>query len=158
MNVLDAAHRIGHEYPGGTEALALRVGIRPAVLRAKLNPNADTNHLTIVESVRIQQIAGRKDILQAMALELNAAVIDLPAYEDKDVAGAILQTVAEFGAYMADIHAALDDNRITPNELKHLEQDLIKVIADASRLQSLLAGMSGPIPHNKKPIEVRVHK
>ena len=74
MNIQDAAHRIGHEYPGGAVALAHRMGINPTVFNSKLNPNNATHHLTLAEAQRMQQLTGRTDILEAMASGLPLAL------------------------------------------------------------------------------------
>ncbi|PNE77837.1 hypothetical protein A8H37_06130 [Burkholderia thailandensis] len=42
MNILDTAHAVAHNYPGGCESLAPRLGVSPAVLRSKVNPNTGT--------------------------------------------------------------------------------------------------------------------
>jgi len=142
MNVLDAAHRIAHEYPGGAEALAPRMGIGPAVFRSKLNPTTETHHLTLREAVRLQQLALRYDVLHAMADELGHVAIPLPAVADGEVAHALARTCAEFGEYLGRIDQALRDGEVTPNELKRLEKELTEMIAQAAHMQSLLAGMS----------------
>lgn len=50
MNVTDAAYDTVHQHPGGSEALAPRLGISAAVLRGKVNPNSDRNLLSLQEA------------------------------------------------------------------------------------------------------------
>ncbi|WP_341772648.1 phage regulatory CII family protein, partial [Burkholderia pseudomallei] len=45
MNIIDAAYAVVHDYPGGSESLAPRLGMSAAVLRNKVNPNNATHHL-----------------------------------------------------------------------------------------------------------------
>lgn len=142
MNVIDAAHRIAHDYPGGAEALAPRMGIGPAVFRSKLNPNTETHHLTLRESVRLQQLTGRYDVLHAMAAELGHVVIPLPAVPEGEIAHALARTCAEFGEYLGCVEQALRDGVITPNEIKQLEKELTAMIAQAVQMQSLLVNMA----------------
>lgn len=53
MNVKDATHATVHDYPGGAESLAPRMGIKsPQVLRNKVNPTTDTHHLRLDEAIR----------------------------------------------------------------------------------------------------------
>ena len=47
MNVVDAAYLAVHTYPGGSESLGPRIGMSPAVLRNKVNPNCSTHHLSL---------------------------------------------------------------------------------------------------------------
>lgn len=142
MNVLDAAHSIGHDYPGGVEALAVRMGIRPAVLRAKLNPNADTNHLTIKEAQSLQQLTGRRDIVIAMADELGGAFVELPDVADEGLQHAICRSVSQFGAYMQKIDEALADKKVTRNESKELASALIGHISRVAHIQAILQRMA----------------
>lgn len=140
MNIEDAAHRIGHEYPGGAKALAERMGIRQAVFNSKLNPNTTTHHLTLLESVRMQQLAGRCDILYAMAEALDHVVLPKPQVADEDVGHALARTCAEFGDYLREVDASMKDARVSANERKRLERELVEMIAAATRLQAVLAG------------------
>ncbi len=80
MNILDAAHRIGHEYPGGAGVLADRLGINRVVFNSRLNPNLPSHHLSLLDSLRMQQLAGRQDVLHAMASELGFVCIPAGAY------------------------------------------------------------------------------
>lgn len=143
MNVLDAAHRIGHEYPGGAGVLAARMNIGHTVFNSKLNPNTTTHHLYLSEAVLMEQLANRFDILYAHADALNHVAIPLPAVEDEDVGHALTQTCAQFGDYLRRVDESLKDGKVTPNERKALERELTEMIAAATHLQSLLAGKVG---------------
>ncbi len=144
MNTLDAAHRVTSEYPGGAEALAHRLGMRPAVLRAKCNPNGPANgsnyQLSMTDVLRIQVITGRFDILQAFAEECGFVAIPLPDAHALDVPHALAMTCAEFGDYLREVDKALSDGRVTPNEVKRLEAALTALITSATGLQSVLTG------------------
>ncbi len=143
MNVLDAAYRIGAEYPGGTKALAIRMGMSPAVLLGKLNPNTNTHHLRLDEAVTMQMLSGRADVLIAMADELGHVCIPKPDVGDEDISHALAHTCAEFGDYLRKVDDCLKDGKITPNERKGLERELSEMIAAATHLQALLAGKVG---------------
>lgn len=145
MNVIDAAHRIGLDYPGGIEALAVRMGKNPAVLRSKLNPNCATHGLMLEEAVHMQSVTGQRDIVVAMAEELGGVYVqqDIDSgTSDVDLSRNILGTVAQFGKWMHGIEVAVDDDRVTPHEAKEMQGLLIEMIARASRLQSILSAMS----------------
>lgn len=144
MNTIDAAHRICEEFPGGAKALALRLGMRPAVLRAKCNPNGPANgstyQLGIIDAQRMQAMAGRFDILHAFADECGHACIPLPDAHEDDFMHRLAKTCAEFGDYMREVDRAMSDGRVTPNEVKRLEANLTEMIAAATGLQSMLTG------------------
>jgi hypothetical protein len=148
MNVQDAAHLIGHEYPGGAKALAERMGINQAVFNSKLNPNTVTHHLTLVESLRMQQLAGRFDILHAMADELGFVCIAKPHLSDDCTTQTITRTCAEFGDFMREVNEALQDGDVTRNELLEVQKELLDLIAAATALGSHLEGRL------RKPLKV----
>lgn len=144
MNTIDAAHRICAEFPGGAAALAHRLNMRPAVLRAKCNPNGPANgstyQLGIIDAARMQAVAVRFDILHAFADECGHTCIPLPDAHGNDLPQAMAKTCAEFGDYLREVATAMGDGRITPNEVKRLEANLTEMIAAAAGLQALLAG------------------
>lgn len=142
MNIQDAAHRIGHEYPGGAVALAHRMGIGPVVFNSKLNPNTLTHHLSLAEAQRMQLLTGRTDILEAMADELGYVVVKIPdCAHDVDIAKATRKAVIEFGEWINQIDRSLDDGAVTQNELKAIEKELVEMMAQAQRLTAALASV-----------------
>jgi len=144
MNIQDAAHRIGHEYPGGAVALAHRMGINQTVFNSKLNPNNTTHHLTLAEAQRMQLLTGRTDVLEAMASELGFVVIHRPGTADGcDIPSATRRSMVEFGEWMREVDAALSDGRVTPNEVRAIERELVQMIGQAQSLTACLSGMTG---------------
>ena len=142
MNILDAAHRIGHEYPGGAVALAHRMGIGPVVFNSKLNPNTVTHHLGLAEAQRMQLLTGRTDILSAMADELGYVIVKIPdCAHDLDIAKSTRKAVVEFGEWMNQIDRSLDDGHVSQNELKAIEKELVEMMAQAQRLTAALASV-----------------
>lgn len=144
MNIIDAAHMIGHDYPGGAGALAVRMGIGHVVFNNKLNPNNTTHHLTLVESLRMQQLAQRYDILFAMAEACG--FICIPA-EQQDSTEGVDQQLAklckEAGEYIATVGAAIEDGRITGAEVKRCETELSHLLNQAQAIQKQITAMRG---------------
>ena len=141
MNIQDAAHMLGHEYPGGAGALADRMGISRAVFNSKLNPNTPTHHLTLVESLRMQQLAERYDILFAMAEACGFFCIPTAASDNEHIERDIAKLCKEFGDYLARVTSAVEDGNVTGNELKDTERELSELIASAQAVQARVAGM-----------------
>lgn len=141
MNILDAAHLTGHEYPGGAGALAQRMGIGHVVFNNKINPNNTTHHLTLVEAMRMQQLAGRFDVLFAMAEACGFICLPTPESHPETITTEIATLCREFGEYIAQVAAAAEDGRITGNELKRCEAELSDMLASANVLQASLAAM-----------------
>lgn len=77
MNIIDAAHALVHDYPGGSESLAPRLGMSAAVLRNKVNPNNQTHHLSLNEAVKATDVANDERVLEAWAAERGSAVVKI---------------------------------------------------------------------------------
>lgn len=137
MNVQDAAHSIAHDY--GVEAMAVRLGIRYKVLNSQVNPNDPTHVLGLVTAVRMQQLAGRYDILYAMAESLDHVCIRKPSMTDIDVSEATATVCVEFGHFIQEVTETMRDKKVTRNELKKMQRELTDLIAAATSLHSVVA-------------------
>lgn len=120
MNVQDAAYSTVHNYPGGSESLAPRVGLSAAVLRGKVNPHNDRNILSLAEASRIMGVTGDFRVLHALAGEHGFTLTPIAGEGGADVAVAMLGTAAAGGDLAEAIAGALQDDRISPNELAEI--------------------------------------
>lgn len=141
MDVRDAAYLIAHHYPGGVAALAARMGVNPGVLQNKLNPNNDTHHLRLDESVLLQQVAGSPAILHAMAQQLGfTCVRATPAQDGGDPVEAFMALAmahADFTRAVAD--ALHGKETVSKNELRRATDMANDLIATVGALVSVLA-------------------
>ncbi len=145
MNYADAAYHTVHDYPGGAPSLSPRLGVGATILGNKVNPNCETNRLTMDEAVRLQEITGDARILRAMAEQLGYAVFRMPVFEgvsDQAVLETITTIWARQGELGGDIHAAFADSRITSAEFNKINSDVFSVVAAMmemlNRLQQLV--------------------
>lgn len=144
MNVADAAHAVVHDYPGGSESLAPRIGMSAAILRNKVNPNCLTHHLTLAEADRITSVTGDMRIAHAFAASHGGVVVQM---DEGDTGSdmAVLEVMAGLwstnGTLGTEVHSALADGLLT-----HIEQARIreaayalqrKVVALVGRLDSM---------------------
>lgn len=116
MNILDAAHKTVHAYPGGSESLAPRIGMSPAVLRNKVNPNNVTHHLSLAEAGEIMSVTGDDRILHALAANHGYTLQPVDAPSSGSIMTAMLGAAAAKGDLAEILAQSLADNRITPNE------------------------------------------
>ncbi|MEO6103124.1 MAG: phage regulatory CII family protein [Pseudoxanthomonas sp.] len=126
MNVADAAYAVVHDYPGGSESLAPRLGMSAAILRNKVNPNNTTHHLTLSEAQKLTAITGDARILQASAREMGGVYLDAPTSDDAAASDmAVLELVAAVGGTQGElfttIHQALADGRLEPAEFQRIK-------------------------------------
>jgi hypothetical protein len=116
VNVLDAAHRTVHAYPGGSESLGPRIGIVPAVLRSKVNPNCHSHRLAIDEADLIMGATGDLSILQALAANHGCTLQRIDGSAPGSLFGAHLASTGASGDLAGVLAAALADGRVSANE------------------------------------------
>ncbi|WP_064746787.1 phage regulatory CII family protein [Lysobacter antibioticus] len=136
MNVSDAAHQTVKSYPGGAEALAPRMGMSGALLRGKVNPNSDRNHLTLQEADELMGLTGDYRILHALNAAHGFVATPAEAEEGADLLTSSLAAQGGFGELALTLQQALADGVITSNELKQFEAIGASVQALVLRLVS----------------------
>ena len=143
MNVEDAAHLIAHDCEGGVKSLAPRMGIGARVFNGKVDPRDKGHILGLSEAVRMQQLTGRKEILYAMADTLDCVCLPKPSCSDEsaDVSTLMANACAEFGDYLRETDKAMHDRKVTPNEVKRLQKELMELICASTRLHQRMASM-----------------
>lgn len=123
MNIIDAAYRTVHDYPGGSVALGPRVGISDAVLRNKVNPNNGTHHLTLAEASCVMGITGDHAILRALADEHGYVLVAIgEATGECSVLERLLSVDGAKGDLAQAIREAVADDVITANELQRINR------------------------------------
>lgn len=151
MNVADAAHCVVHDYPGGAESLAPRVGVGAAVLRSKVNPNTVTHHLSMLEASRLTGLTNDMRILHAFAAE-HGRVVVTPADGDDASDMAVLEVMAAMWSTNGDlgtaVHKALADGVLTGAELAVIEEAAIRHQQKIASLLHRLKAMAQPEPGN----------
>ncbi|MCJ8005715.1 phage regulatory CII family protein [Staphylococcus aureus] len=129
MNVTDAAYDTVHQYPGGSEALAPRMGMSAATLRGKVNPNTDRNLLSLQEADTLMARTGDYRILHALCAEHGFIAQRVDAPESGTLITALLAAAAAKGDLAELVSEAMADNRITPNEADAIARACQQVMA-----------------------------
>ncbi|KAG0920412.1 hypothetical protein G6F32_015614 [Rhizopus arrhizus] len=129
MNVTDAAYDTVPQYPGGSEALAPRMGMSAATLRGKVNPNTDRNLLSLQEADALMARTGDFRILHALCAEHGFIAQRVDAPESGTLITALLSAAAAKGDLAELVSKAMADNRITPNEADDISRACQQVMA-----------------------------
>ncbi|WNB79611.1 MULTISPECIES: phage regulatory CII family protein [Stenotrophomonas] len=129
MNVTDAAYDTVHQYRGGSEALAPRMGMSAATLRGKVNPNTDRNLLSLQEADTLMARTGDYRILHALCAEHGFIAQRVDAPESGTLITALLSAAAAKGDLAELVSEAMADNRITPNEADAIARACQQVMA-----------------------------
>jgi hypothetical protein len=120
MNIADAAYAVVHDYPGGSESLAPRLGMSAAVLRNKVNPHNTTHHLSLAEALRMCELTGDRRIAVSFAEELGLAVVEMLSPEnctDAELVEWMSKSWKTNGDIGEEVSATLADGRVEPHEV-----------------------------------------
>lgn len=143
MNILDAAHKTVHDYPGGSESLAPRIGMSAAVLRNKVNPNNTTHHLTVSEADAIMGVTGDDRMLHALAAHHGYTLQAIDAPSSGSIMTAMLAAAIAKGDLAEVLVHSMSDNRITPNEASDIARACAAVQAAVAQVsQHATAGVA----------------
>lgn len=128
MDVMDAAYDTVHDYPGGSESLAPRVGIGARVLRNKVDPKCETHHLTLNEARRIMARTNDHRMLAALNEEFGylppIPCVPFAGVSDKALLETFTNLMARLGEFSQEFHSAIADGRVTQIEINEMTKDL----------------------------------
>lgn len=138
QDVDDAAFRIAHQFPGGVPALAQRMGVPASTLNKKVNPNDESHRLSVRDSLHLQLVAGRYDVLYAMASSLDHVCLHMPDETAGEVGMRLARVGAEVGDVFRSAQKALEDGRITPNERREISGQVAEAISALAAVLKVL--------------------
>ena len=140
QDIQDAAYHAVHEYPGGADALAMRMGMSPNTLRHKVNPNNTTHHLTLREAVTIQELSNNHAILHSMADALGYVCTKATPGDDN---APPLDVLAGLHAELADLHRAVADalrenGSVSINQMRRIDHHAQQSIASIGHTLAMM--------------------
>lgn len=145
MNIIDAAYAVVHDYPGGSESLAPRLGMSAAVLRNKVNPNNATHHLGLADAVRATDVTNDDRMLEAWAATRGYALVKLPSAVDccdaaiVELMGKAWSTHGDVGQ---EIVKTLEDGRVERHEIERVDHRIFKHAQVLLDISARLRGMA----------------
>lgn len=141
LDVLDAAYRTAHEYPGGVAPLAFRMGLPASTLNHKVNLTNSTHHLSLKEAVLMQAVSGNFLILQAMAGALGHAVLQLEPASDGQPMTDVARMVREFSELLTRVTTSTADGTVTMNEVRECQRQAMAAIGAIYSVMSTVRTM-----------------
>ncbi|AVJ30180.1 MULTISPECIES: phage regulatory CII family protein [Achromobacter] len=145
MNITTAADLTVHDYKGGSEALGAVIGMSPAVLRNKVNPNNTTHHLTLAEADRIVRMTGDVRILAAFAHGNGYLLVKAPescGESDMSVLEQVAALMIAHGRFGHEVYDALADGGVDQQEMQRVDaagRALMEAVAGVARRLSGMA-------------------
>lgn len=144
MNYKDAFYKTVHDFPGGCEALAQRLGYTAGLLRNKANPNSTSNVLTVDDASRVMELTGNYEFLDALCRQHGFVCTKLDEAPPCDMA--VLESVtglwAALGGFGSEIHQALADGQVDAKEVAAVDKKMFAVLQEAMQLRSRFKGMA----------------
>lgn len=141
MNLLDAAYNTVHDYPGGAQVIAARMGKNPNSLSHELT-STGTAKLGLLDALKITQLTGDKRILESFAANTGFTLVPVSHGTEAspmDCMKNLANLVQEFGALCTEVSMDLTDQQITDNELARIDRESLKVIGAVHALRESLA-------------------
>lgn len=147
MTLQDAFYHTVHDYPGGCESLAPRMGMTAAVLRNKANPHSTTNIPSLRDADVAMAITGNYAILHELASHHGHVCIKVDA-EAPASDLAVLELVTKVWSANGDIGHAVDhalaDGRVERRELLQVRAAIYRTQQAMHAMLARLEEMAEP--------------
>jgi hypothetical protein len=140
MNLLDAAYNVVHDYPGGSQSLAPRLGKSASSLCHEVTATG-TAKLGLLDAAKITQLTGDLRILSAFATNAGQMLVPLPQCAEFAANECMLRladTAREFGTLCNEVAVDLADGNISQNELARIDKECGNLIASVHALRESL--------------------
>ncbi|SDV48690.1 phage regulatory CII family protein [Chitinasiproducens palmae] len=146
INQHDALYNLARAYPGGVEALALRMGRSAHVLYNKLRPGIASHHVTFEEATEIAELCAEAGVegaarhIDAMEARIGRVAVALPSIDglsDKELTSCLYEVLAHLAAAARSIEASIaDDQVIDDAEMSAIEKDFSRLRAGTQEWQA----------------------
>lgn len=140
MNLLDAAYNVVHDYPGGSQSLAPRMGKSATTLSHEVTATG-TAKLGLLDAAKITQLTGDLRVLAAFAANAGQMLVPLPTGPTTDADDCMVRladTAREFGDLCREVAGDLADGSISDNELERIDTECGQLIASVHALRVAL--------------------
>lgn len=145
MDALDAFYHTVHDYPGGAESLAPRMGMSPSVLNNKADRKKDSNKPMLNDADKVMAITGDYRILHALARQHSHVCLQV----DSDAPAsdlAVLELVTHVWRSNGDVGRAVDevlaDGRVERRELDGVSAAIYRQVQALNAMLKKLEGMA----------------
>lgn len=147
MSPLDAARHTAEDYPGGVQAMALRLGKSYETFRKELAPpEGSTAKLGLLDALRMMTRSGDFRIADALEAELGRFALPLPAaadaVPDEALAAHLVHIAKEFGEVLQETAVRAADGDISDNDVAAVEEQWGQLMAAGSAMLKHLVALN----------------
>lgn len=131
MNIHEsAAYRTVHSFPGGSRALAPKLGKSDAMVRNLVNPNNTTHKLGYLEAIELSEAADDDTMLEAWAARRGYVLVRAePKHCEASIPTQMMQLSVEIGDFASVVARALADGVVTCNERREIHNESAECFA-----------------------------
>ena len=138
MNITAALHRAVHKFEGGTVGLADLMKISVSSLLHKVDPRYRGAHCSPDEFAEICTFTGDMTPLYALCARLRHQAIPLDLPEGTPCANELAKAMKEASDVFMRASKALEDGKVTENELRATEREVLEAIGAMTHLAKSL--------------------
>ncbi|WP_148715029.1 phage regulatory CII family protein [Chitinolyticbacter meiyuanensis] len=146
-HVVAAAQLLAKRYHNGITGLAADMGKSPIILMNKLNPNNESNQLSLEEAAEITDRTQSSSVADALAALCGRVTVALPVasmgfLELSREFCRLTQECGEVGREIANAQAPESEwgERISPAERRRIEQELRELLSVGAALLQRVSG------------------
>jgi hypothetical protein len=127
--VEDALYDTVHDYPGGVDPLAKRMGLAPSTLQNMANPNLPECGWSLKRFRQAIAFTGDTRAIDALCGESGGVFVKTGqgAIGDDQILEVLSRLGKEFGEVCASLHKSLADGKLTEREFKDFNQQLYEL-------------------------------
>lgn len=153
MSLQDIIYAEVHRYPGGCDALALRMRsmgfpkMTGDTLQKKVSLSCDTHHLRVDELLILQEILNTNRFATELARQRFMVCIPVAQFtdvSDQALLDLVLNSEHQRGEWAHACREALDDGRIDVKEIERIKQEYMEYMAADAELLARLESMVDP--------------
>ncbi len=140
MNLLDAAYNVVHDYPGGSQSLAPRLGKSATTLSHEVTATG-TAKLGLLDAAKITELTGDVRLLAAFAANAGQMLVPLPKIQadaSDDCMLLLADMAREFGELCTEVASDMADGVISSNDLSRIDTECGQLIASVHALREAL--------------------
>lgn len=136
----NAAQQLGLSF--GADAFAKRTYQSTAVVYNKLNPDNESNHLSLRDAIALTELTNNDAIIEALCLQRGGVFVKLPENVacDEELSDQVMLLTEQLGLVMGDIRKAREDGIIDGNEFNDISANITKTIKEALALNAVVKG------------------
>lgn len=140
-----ALYETTHDFPGGVEAIAARLGKAVGTIYNKADPGCERHQYTVREAVALMLASGDYRTARAICRAIDHAAVPYGDYRncsDLELLDCYTALHAEIGETATEIRGALAQRRITKEAAARIRREIQEDIEAALALLSRIEGMA----------------